>query len=83
MKLIVGLGNIGSEYAKTNHNAGFMVVDALAEKYGFTFKNRGCDADYGEYKNTVDKGLKILSFKADRAKADLSREGGFRHNLSI
>ena len=55
MKLIVGLGNIGSEYAKTNHNAGFMVVDALAEKYGFTFKNRGCDADYGEYKNTVDK----------------------------
>ena len=55
MKLIVGLGNIGSEYAKTNHNAGFMVVDALAEKHGFTFKNRGCDADYGEYKNTVDK----------------------------
>ena len=32
MKLIVGLGNIGDEYAKTNHNAGFMVVDKLAEK---------------------------------------------------
>ncbi len=28
--LITGLGNIGSEYADTRHNIGFMVVDALA-----------------------------------------------------
>jgi len=32
MKLIVGLGNPGEEYAKTRHNAGFMVVDAIASK---------------------------------------------------
>ena len=55
MKLVVGLGNIGTEYAKTNHNAGFMVVDRVAEKCGFSFKNRGCDADYAEYKTTADK----------------------------
>ena len=48
MKIIVGLGNIGDEYAKTNHNAGFMVVDGLAEKCGFSFKKRGCDSDYSE-----------------------------------
>ena len=55
MKLIVGLGNIGDEYAKTNHNAGFMIVDRLAERCGFTFKNRGCESDYAEYNSGKDK----------------------------
>ena len=30
IRLIVGLGNIGSEYEDTRHNAGFMVLDAQA-----------------------------------------------------
>ena len=32
--IVVGLGNIGKEYEKTRHNAGFIAIDALAEKYG-------------------------------------------------
>ncbi len=36
--LIVGLGNIGSEYAHTRHNIGFDVVEAFVQKHGGFFK---------------------------------------------
>lgn len=36
--IIAGLGNPGSKYEKTRHNAGFMALDLLAEKNGFEFK---------------------------------------------
>src|SRR5215213_9156524 len=37
IRLIVGLGNVGSEYESTRHNAGFWYVDALARKLGARF----------------------------------------------
>lgn len=36
--LIIGLGNIGDEYANTRHNIGFIVLDALAQEAGVKFE---------------------------------------------
>ena len=34
--IIAGLGNPGVEYEKTRHNTGFMAVDALSQRFGFS-----------------------------------------------
>ncbi len=46
-RLVVGLGNPGDAYAKTRHNAGFMVVDALADKYAIAVNRHKFDAVFG------------------------------------
>ena len=46
--LIVGLGNPGSEYAKTRHNCGFRALDILAKKLG-------CRVDKGKFQGLYNQ----------------------------
>jgi PTH1 family peptidyl-tRNA hydrolase len=47
IRIIAGLGNPEDKYERTLHNAGFWFVDALADKYGGSFRyEKKFDADY-------------------------------------
>ena len=48
MFLIIGLGNPGSEYARTRHNTGFMTLDNIADRAGITINRKGFRSLYGE-----------------------------------
>lgn len=57
--LIVGLGNIGREYAETRHNIGFKVLDALSQKEEFLFET----VKLGDIGSFRAKGRTILCLK--------------------
>ena len=57
--LIVGVGNIGVEYANTRHNMGFMVLDAWAQASNIVFES----GRYGYTATISFKGRKFTLLK--------------------
>ena len=59
--LIIGLGNPGSEYEKTRHNVGAMVIRAMAESAHARFSSHKARADVADYKLGQGGGLPTLT----------------------
>jgi PTH1 family peptidyl-tRNA hydrolase len=74
MRLVVGLGNPGSRYARNRHNIGFVIADAVARRYGFAayrdrFKGELAEGQIGDGKYLL---LKPQTFMNDSGEAVLA-----------
>ena len=72
MKIVVGLGNPGDQYAKTRHNIGWMVLDRLADRAGWAGRGRTGDASAitnGRYHGLDLMIVKPLTFMNDSGRA--------------
>jgi PTH1 family peptidyl-tRNA hydrolase len=68
VKIVVGLGNPGDQYAKTRHNIGWMVLDELADRAGWSGKGRTRDASaiaMGRYRGLDLEIVKPLTWMND------------------
>ena len=48
MYIIAGLGTPGEKYDNTRHNAGFLTIDALADRYGIDVREKAHKALIGK-----------------------------------
>ena len=78
--LILGLGNPGPRYEQTRHNAGFWVIDTLAQKYNIRLGHHKCFALYGKgsiegYEVILAKPMTYMNESGKAAKSLVSAFG--------
>jgi PTH1 family peptidyl-tRNA hydrolase len=83
MRMIVGLGNPGDEYADTRHNTGFKVIDSLAETVGIKVKRRkfGARFESGEFAGKKLILLKPWQFMNRSGQAVATAAGFYKINI--
>jgi len=86
IKAIVGLGNPGPTYAKTRHNIGFLIVDALADVYNGSWQSKNnmetCSIVMHDKKIML---IKPMTFMNDSGKIlpFLSKQGIKQDNILV
>lgn len=77
MKLFVGLGNPGAEYAGHRHNIGFMALDRIAKDHGFSpwrraFKGQIAEGRLGEVKVALLKPETFMNASGEAVQAAMA-----------
>lgn len=89
MKVVVGLGNPGSQYAGTRHNIGWLIVDRIAERAGWSGRGRQRDASNvvgGRYRGldiTLVKPLTYMNDSGLAVRKVLAREHAPLHEILV
>jgi PTH1 family peptidyl-tRNA hydrolase len=89
VKVVIGLGNPGARYAQTRHNIGWMVLDRLAERAGWSGRGRERDASrvvMGRYLGldlVLAKPLTYMNESGIAVRKILARERAPLHDLLV
>jgi peptidyl-tRNA hydrolase, PTH1 family len=89
VKVVVGLGNPGSQYAGTRHNIGWLIVDRIAERAGWSGRGRQRDASNvvgGRYRGldiTLVKPLTYMNDSGLAVRKVLAREHAPLHEILV
>jgi len=87
MKLIVGLGNPGTEYENTRHNAGFLAVEELAKRLGVSLSEKkalkGDVAESAEAKVVLLKPDTFMNLSGEAVKLAMKKWNVSPENLLV
>ncbi len=89
MKIVIGLGNPGEQYAQTRHNIGWMVLDRIADRAGWAGRGRTRDASsvvMGRYRSLdllLAKPLTYMNESGIAVRKVLARERAPREEMLV